>query len=584
MGILTGRRTLTVFWLYHVKLGIRIMQMMAEKATYNYARGVPLVELKNVIHYIPELVNEQLPASFYSSDILKSEYAEKFWMLPDLRPLVEPVFNQESKFRDQFTKKQDEDPERLLRFSFAVVQRYLRPGETRRRSWFINLAFAALQRQTMRLRSTQRSVSPYSETQTYFYLQLVHTALSQFVKIGRSTTIQEMSYPLFRGAFGISPLAWKEYYTLQLWDSVKARASFVPPDRKPLPDTIDSETGPLDPDNVLLGGNQPFHRRGLIPELPSLEILHFHHAILLEDTKPLTSTPTPAEVTSHAHLLKYIHTHLILPPLPSPQPSIHHHLTLLTASSPLPRPQISTALSLTLHHLSPAILSNPDYNPPLPPPPPFIPAHRDPETGRHTRHHNCPCHFDLALPYAIGPDAVCYPADPPYEHPPQLTHACRCHAGEQLDHDAFAVECVRWWGRMERTRKRRLGEGGGWFGGGGKEGFEEWVRGVVTRDGLGLVLCWEEGWRVVRGREEEVGVRRVEVVPGDRDGNVGGEDEVGGGAVVEQEGEGGGGASAGAEDTADERTLAGTDVEEEGTGEGNETGDDWEVLSQDTLC
>jgi hypothetical protein len=42
--------------------------------------------------------------------------------------------------------------------------------------------------------------------------------------------------------------------------------------------------------------------------------------------------------------------------------------------------------------------------------------------------------------------------------------------------------------------------------------------------------------------------------------------------VVERKREGGGGESAGAEDAADERTLAGTD-------DGGETGDDWEVLS-----
>jgi hypothetical protein len=120
-----------------------------------------------------------------------------------------------------------------------------------------------------------------------------------------------------------------------------------------------------------------------------------------------------------------------------------------------------------------------------------------------------------------------------------------------LDHDAF---------------------GGGGGGGGGEEGFEEWVRGLATRDGLGLVLCWEEGWRVVSGREGEVGVKRLGVMLGDLDGGVGGHDGLVGGAVEERKREGGGGESAGAEDAADERTLAGTD-------DGGETGDDWEVLS-----
>lgn len=567
------------------------MRIMRTQAMYNYSQHVPRVDFRHMVHYIPELMSEQLPTSFYSRDILRSECAEKFWMLPDLRQLLEPPINEQNKFREQFVKKQYEDPERLLRFSFAVVQRYLRPGETRRRSWFINLAFAVLQRRTTRLRSTQRSVSPYSETQTYFYLQLVHATLSQLMTTDKSEAVRGMSYPLFKETFAISPSAWEAYYSPQLWDSVQARARFVPPDLKPLPDTIDPSTAPLNPDNSLPSANQPFHDRGLIPELPSLEVLHFHHSILLEDTKPLKPTPTPGEVTSHAHLLKYIHAHLILPSLTSPNqpplPNIRHHLALLTTSSPLPPAHLTTTLTLTHHLLSPPHLQNTDYNPPLPPPTPFIPSHTDPATGHFTRHHNCPCHYESVLPYAIGPNAVCYPHEPPYEHPPQLAHGCLCHEGEALDQDAFAAECAGSWGRLEEGGKRRRGEW--WDGGvvrdgaGGEEGFGEWVAGLGMGEGMGLVLGWEEGWRVVSGREGEVGVRRVD---GNGDGDGGNEkEEVGGDdGGVGQKGEDGSGGATGAEDGADERTLAETDVEEEGVGERGENDDEWEVLSQHTLC
>src|SRR5690349_7871902 len=116
---------------------------------YNQNERLSL-RFKHIFHYIPELTNEKLPAIYYSSDVLKSAYAEKYWVLPDLRALIEPPHYPDAKFRENLAAKQHEDPDRLLRFVFAVVQRYLRPGETRRRSWFINLGFAALQQQTIR--------------------------------------------------------------------------------------------------------------------------------------------------------------------------------------------------------------------------------------------------------------------------------------------------------------------------------------------------------------------------------------------------------------------------------------------------
>ncbi|KAK4238963.1 hypothetical protein C8A03DRAFT_14599, partial [Achaetomium macrosporum] len=389
-------RTLTVFWLYHVKLaleGIKVFRPRSRSCHF-----------KQIFYYIPELEDENFPTYYYSSDILKSEYAEKFWMLPDLRKLIEPPRDAESPFRQQITNKQQEDPDRVLRFVFAVVQRYLRPGETRRRSWFINLAFASLQRQTMRLRAMHPSQSQFSVTQAYFYLQMVHAALSQLSTNGQSEIIQDMSYPLFKATFGISPLSWKEHYSPQVWDSLQARAAFVAPDLRPLPDTIN-------PPNFSIehhaDRNEAFRRLGVIPELPSLEILHFHQAVLLEDAKSIAASLTPSQVTTHAHLLKYIHTHLVRPSSPALISSLaREHLTLLASSdnrSPLSTEQIAFYLSLSLHILNPPHLHNADYNPPIP----FIPspACNNTDPKNRIRFHSCPCHFHLPLPYEIGPNA-----------------------------------------------------------------------------------------------------------------------------------------------------------------------------------
>ncbi|KAK4155739.1 hypothetical protein C8A00DRAFT_31399 [Chaetomidium leptoderma] len=241
------------------------------------------------------------------------------WVLPDLLELAENLLpGLPGRWRDpllekeKHTRKQHDEPERLLRFAFAVAQRYLRAGE-RRRSWFINLAFTVLQKQTMRLRSTKPCIHAYSETQTYFHLQLVHAALSELTTTGKAQLVQDMNYPLFREMFDIWPSAWTVHYSRGLWDSPKARASFTPPDLMPLPDTIHPRQFNLDDTKTARPNpNEPYRKLGLLPELPSPEILHFHQALVLEDAKPISPTLTPSEVTTHAHLLKYIHTNLIV--------------------------------------------------------------------------------------------------------------------------------------------------------------------------------------------------------------------------------------------------------------------------------
>ncbi|KAH6635975.1 hypothetical protein F5144DRAFT_600750 [Chaetomium tenue] len=547
-------RTVTVFWLYHIRLAMSLMRA--------YQMNPEYYNFKRLLHYIPEMVDENLPTTHYSPDILKSEYSQNFWMLPNLRELIEPVQHPDLSFRERFTKTQFEDPERRLRFAFAVVQRYLRPGETRRRSWFINLAFSSLQQQTIQLRSTQPQVSAYSETQSYFYLQLVHAALAGLISVGGPELVQELSYPQFKATFNLSPSAWTDYYTPALWDSVPARAAFVPPDRKPLPDTMHAPKFWIGPTHHRAKAN--FHTLGLIPELPSPEILYFHRAILLEDAKPIpTPLPDlpPSTITTQAHLLKYIHTHLILPfPSPSTTPSttLPHHLHHLTTTSPLPPNQITYYLHL---------LHTPNLQPPYAPPPPI-------------RYHNCPCHAGEPVRWGFSPNAVDYPADRIQRLGLQAElrrgrlHGCVCHTGERVVGDLG-----RWW--KEVVEKAEAGKGGGdgdgkgvceEVDGGWKRGveWEGWVRGVG-----GLVFCWDEAWkggagRVVVGREGGRGEGGEGRSDGEKDGDVDADEktlrgEEPGDEGKENKGEGGEDGHA----DADEKTLRGEEGGEE----------DWEVVS-----
>jgi ubiquitin carboxyl-terminal hydrolase L3 len=74
-----------------------------------------------------------------------------------------------------------EDPDRLLRYAFRILQYVYkkdlhRIGVTAR-------ALLALERSTMRLRKSYPSISPYSETQAYFWLQVVQIALQSLYVI-----------------------------------------------------------------------------------------------------------------------------------------------------------------------------------------------------------------------------------------------------------------------------------------------------------------------------------------------------------------------------------------------------------------
>lgn len=393
-----------------------------------------------MLTHMPQLLIQDLPKSYFSSDILSSKHADEYWTLPNLHGLTELPTKFDPGLGRQITLQQQGDPDRVLRFAFVVVQRYLRGDSSRRRSWFVDQGFACLQQNTIRLRTLEPSLNipAFSTTHTYFFVQMVHLALSQLPipSTGSKKTPlhQSITYPAFKALFNLTPTIWTKYYTRKTWYGIAARAAFVPPDLQPLPVGFDTLLSPF---SIPL--NTPFHAAGLLPEIPSLETLNFHVSILLSDAQslpsPLLPSPLlPSSVTSHAALLSYIHSYILLPSTPSSP-----HLTLLTTHSPYTRPQASFWLSQSLRAAHPPSPKRPSTLP-------LHPSFADPVTGIWRRFHNCPCHASLEmttlLPGGIGPNPVDYPHAYPYEHPPQRTHRCRCHFGEELDHDAFARACA----------------------------------------------------------------------------------------------------------------------------------------------
>jgi len=444
-----------VFWLYHVKLAMDFCRSVLP--------GNPALtndHFQAVLEKMPELLIEKLPQHYFSSDLLRSKDSERYWMLPDLHSLTQLPRKPDPKLGQQMTLKQTGDPDLVLRFAFAVVQRYLRGDSSRRRSWFIDLGFGALQQHLIRLRTIEATIPAYSLTHAYFFVQLTHVALSQLLTSGTpSVVIQEMSFPVFKELCRITPTAWTKYYSPKKWYSLEARAAFLPPDLKPgLPTLIED----LPIKNITIPSNEVYKHRGLIPELPDSPILKFHLAIILEDARTLPQPITPANVTNHASLLAYIVRHLTQPgPTIATPANIDKHLDLLTASSPLGLSfaqasfwisQVLLAANSTILPISPypgSPISTARY-------PPLRDSYRD-ESGTWHRFHNCPCHANEEMSLDTGPNAVQYPHNYPYEHAPQFDHACACHLGVPLHHDSFAERCADAYALREEWEKESRG-------------------------------------------------------------------------------------------------------------------------------
>ncbi|KAK5659685.1 hypothetical protein OQA88_894 [Cercophora sp. LCS_1] len=500
-------RTLTVFWVYHVKLAMDMLEQYLKQnggaATAHLKVLITPHNFHGVLRAIPHLLDPDLPKIYFSPDILSSRDYEQYWTLPDLHSLTVLPKRHDPGLGKQIIANQPGDPDRLLRFAFAVVHRYLNDDSSRRRSWFIDQGFAAFNQRTIRLRTQHASIPPYSVTQLYFFIQMVHAHL---------TAHPTLSYPAFRALFpSLTSTAWTRYYTQKTWHSLEARAAFTPPDIQPLPTQTTSIP--------LFSPPPDFQNTVFIPELPNPDILTFHLSLFLSTASSLPKPLLPSNVTSHPALLLYLHTNLLTPVRATPS-QIASHISLLSSATSYSTARIRFWTRKTLHAATTPLPIR-RYPSSETATTIFRASYKSPD-GKWHRFHNCPCHADLELEAFIGPGAVEYPHQYPYDHLPQLTHGCLCHKGLELDHDAFARVCAEGYETRELWRKQ-------WNGLRAREAtmgddpWENFVRfnPVLVWEGLSEAGCEGEEW-------EEVLVKGVE--RWDRGGDIpgkegGGDDE-----------------------------------------------------------
>ncbi|KAL2867711.1 uncharacterized protein BJX67DRAFT_76762 [Aspergillus lucknowensis] len=279
-------RCLATFWTLQLQHAIREHRRHTMSAQLPSRNDFP-----NVLRHSPSLIDSYLWIDYYSTE--PPWRPRDIWSAPTRRALP----TQTNYLRDPATLSvRDEGPDRLVRYAFAVMQYVRSTGAPRGK--VVTQALRALQQSTMRGRAADPTVEAYSETQAYFWIQMVHAALRSLDDEKGVRDTSEMSFEAFQEVFHLKPTEWKGYYSKKVWNGVSARSEFKMPDLKALPNVITSvaDAKPLRATDISPGTSK----------LPSIEELTFRARMLCDElTEDLQSRGPP--LLTHAHLLFYLH-------------------------------------------------------------------------------------------------------------------------------------------------------------------------------------------------------------------------------------------------------------------------------------
>lgn len=300
---------MTIFWLLQLQNAILKHKLHTGKEKFPSWN-----DFQQVLLYTPSLMNTGLWRLYYSKEHMFSETARESWSLPDLRPV--PGL---SSLNHDSLPGQISNPDRLLQYAFAVVQYTLTSGA--RRGQVVKEALDSLKMTTIRLRTTNSSVPPYSETQAYFWIQVVHAAIQSLEAAPGSSTSERsivdvpasrISSATLSALFELNSSTWKRYYSEKVWNSISARMAFVQPDLKPVPNviTISSQSQKQaalfkQMETALLQNS---------PKLPTIECLSFQAIWVIQDVQALAGSPMAdsPSISTHSHMLLYLYRKLIM--------------------------------------------------------------------------------------------------------------------------------------------------------------------------------------------------------------------------------------------------------------------------------
>lgn len=221
---------MTTFYLHSIYLSIlKFMDLR------NPPRIPEHTDFEAFIQVYTHFLSSSLWTTYYSRDLMFSPPAKESWRLPDLEPLP-TYFRPNSQTPLSLSSQISSDPNKHYKiFAFLTLKRTKTTKS--RRGKVIADALEALNRHIIRQRVRDLTVKPYSATKAYFYVQIFHAAIEG---LGTSIDITSLSYDTFALAFPdlVQGNIWREYYKEKVWESIQARAEFVPPGIKPLPNII----------------------------------------------------------------------------------------------------------------------------------------------------------------------------------------------------------------------------------------------------------------------------------------------------------------------------------------------------------
>ncbi|CAF3640720.1 unnamed protein product [Fusarium graminearum] len=289
----TAHRTMTIFWLQQIQVAA-----IEYQANNSPGKFPGQEEYADILFSAPHLMNSGLWRAYYTKDSLFTPQAKENWHLPDIQPL--PTISQVTSRPPQ--KISGNDADRLPRFAFSVVQKTI--SSQLRRGGIVKQAFEALQSSTMRLRATDSSIPPYSETQAYFWIQIIHAYLGSLqVQVSGSLTFEA-----FKSLFDVTGDEWRQYYSQSVWESIPARMSFVNPDKKALPNVFGMPSqARMDMARTQMV-NAISHRFAEPLDMPPREDLDFLAAVLIDEAKLMPESEL--NVASHASLLRCLFNRL----------------------------------------------------------------------------------------------------------------------------------------------------------------------------------------------------------------------------------------------------------------------------------
>ncbi|KUI67533.1 ADP-ribosylation factor 1 [Cytospora mali] len=253
----TAHFTMTAFWIIQMRIAIFTFQYDANDGS------VPTEnDFRAIMMHTPSLMSTRLWTLYYTKEVLFAPEARTDFVMPDLQPfpkvakpllksLAEGMVGVEDEEQDLWAHGLPDTrfigPDRLPRWAFEVMRNSL--DNDVRRGPVVKDALAEFQADTMKLRANypkladDGDVPPYSETQAYFWIQYIHSSLSDLgIQEGKAdqglpsdTDVQSMNFEQFQEVCSVDASVWELYYSQDLWESVGARLKFVNPDKKPLP-------------------------------------------------------------------------------------------------------------------------------------------------------------------------------------------------------------------------------------------------------------------------------------------------------------------------------------------------------------